>query len=122
MYGLLAYLPVSGLAIIASYPDTQAAVLVKDLVFILPAYLAFMTARSRIGWSFPGAPVLPMAAFAALVALMMLPLLGRPLVPLIGAKVWLFCQSGLKFGLRVATYLVIRSNKGPIGSSAPTPP
>jgi hypothetical protein len=90
VYGLLLFLPFSGIPIVLSYPDTQLAVVAKDVLFVLPAYGAFLLARSGLGWSFPAAPLLPIAAFAALVAVQSLPQLGRPLVPLIGAKVWLF--------------------------------
>lgn len=90
IYGLLVYLPVSGIPIILSYPNTGLTVLLKDLLFVLPGYGAFLLARSHAGWSFPGAPVLPIVAFAAVVAVLSIPQLGNPLVPLVGAKVWLF--------------------------------
>src|SRR5262249_34826081 len=87
VYCLLLYLPFSGVAIIATYPDTRVAVLVKDVLFVLPAYVLFAAARSRTGWTFPGAPVLPAAAFAGLVTVLSVPQLANPLVPLVGAKV-----------------------------------
>ena len=98
LYGLLLYLPFSGIPIVLSYPDTQVAVLLKDLLFILPAYLVFAVAYARSGWSFPGAPLLPMVGFAALVAVESLQQLANPLVPLIGAKVWLFTMPLLFLG------------------------
>jgi hypothetical protein len=90
VYGLLLYLPVSGVPIVLSYPSTGFTPLLKDVLFVLPAYAAFLLARARLGWSFPGAPLLPLGAFAALVAVLSLPQLANPLVPLVGAKVWLF--------------------------------
>jgi hypothetical protein len=90
VYGLLLFLPFSGIPIILSYPNTQFTVLLKDVLFIVPAYAAFAFAGIRQGWSFPGAPVVPMAAFAAIVAVESVQQLANPLVPLIGAKVWLF--------------------------------
>jgi hypothetical protein len=90
LYGLLVFLPVSGIPIIATYPNTQVAVLLKDILFVIPAYMGFLVSREPHGWSFPGAPVLLLAGFAALVGIEMIPGLSNVLVPLIGAKVWLF--------------------------------
>jgi hypothetical protein len=90
VYGLLLYLPVSGIPIVLSYPNTGVAVLLKDVLFVLPAYAAFLAARARVSWSFPGAPVVPVAAFAVVVAALSLPQMANPMVPLVGAKVWLF--------------------------------
>jgi len=45
VYGLLCYLPVSGIAILAAYPgrtDRAIAILAKDFVFVIPAYLGFL--------------------------------------------------------------------------------
>ena len=98
IYGLLLFLPFSGIPIILSYPNTQVTVLLKDVLFIVPAYVAFALSSARPRWSFPGAPVVPMAAFAALVAVESLQQLANPLVPLIGAKVWLFTMPLLVLG------------------------
>lgn len=90
--GLLAYLPVSGIPTILTYPNTGSAVLLKDFLFVVPAYvgfLAFANAR-RTSLVFAGAPVVLMAMFALLVAAQTLnPSLPNAVVGLIGTKVWL---------------------------------
>jgi O-antigen ligase len=87
--GLLVFLPFSGIAIILTYPHTEVAVLAKDFLFVIPAYLGFVLNRWRKGWTFGGAPVLPIAMLAFLVLVDTVPQLSHPLVALIGAKVWL---------------------------------
>ena len=106
VYGLVAYLPFSGIAILATYPSTasavatvqegwayDAAVLLKDLLFVVPAYLGFLvyhlSHRRPIGIT--NAPVMPMVMLALIVlAQVFNPALPSLLVGLIGAKVWLF--------------------------------
>ena len=93
VYGLLLYLPFSGLPILALYPDTALAVLFKDLVFVLPAYLGFLVygVRHRLRIVPPGAPIALVAMLATLVLLQALnPALPNRLVAAIGIKVWLF--------------------------------
>lgn len=87
--GLLAFLPFSGIPSVLTYPHTEAAVLAKDLLFVLPAYLGFVLDRWRREWTFDGAPLLPIGLLAFLVLIEFVPQLFNPLVPLIGAKVWL---------------------------------
>ncbi len=92
VYALLLYIPVSGVPIILSYPNTQLAVLLKDILFIIPAYLGFLAwawaKRSRI--LFAGAPVVLLALLALLVLGQALnPSLPNMLVGAIGVKVWL---------------------------------
>lgn len=92
VYGLLAYLPFSGIAIVLSYPNTSEAVLVKDFLFVLPAYAGFLAYsiahRSRLG--FDGAPVALFLLLGLIVLLQALnPDLPNRLVPAIGVKVWL---------------------------------
>src|SRR5260221_2470648 len=90
MYGLLLYIPLSGLPIIAFYPTDQLAVLVKDLLFILPTYAAFALTSPVRRWVFPGAPATAMALFAILViADVFNPHQHSLLGSLIGLKVWL---------------------------------
>jgi hypothetical protein len=92
IYGLLAYLPFSGIPIIVSYPRTAVAVLMKDALFVIPAYLGFLvngssrrgltTLKSRL-------PV-PLVLLAILiVAQAFNPLLPNWRVGAIGIKVWL---------------------------------
>lgn len=92
MYGLLLYLPISGLPIIALYPNTGPPNLFKDFLFVIPAYIGFVAwaATSRAPIAFPGAPVVPLGLLATLVALQALnPALPNQLVAAIGLKVWL---------------------------------
>ena len=92
VYGLLLYMPFSGIPSLATYPHNGLAELLKDLLFVLPAYLGFAVDRlsrgKRLG--FAAAPTTLLALFALLVALQTLnPNVPTPLVALIGAKVWL---------------------------------
>lgn len=92
VYGLLVYLPVSGIPTILTYPDNGNAVLLKDFLFVVPAYVGFLawaTAR-RQRLLFAGAPVVLMALFSLLVFAQSLnPSLPNKLVGAIGLKVWL---------------------------------
>jgi hypothetical protein len=92
LLGLLVYLPVSGLLIVALYPDTAPGVLAKDVLFVIPAYVGFavhwLAQRHRL--AVPGVPLLPLAALVVLVLVQMLnPAVPGALVALIGAKTWL---------------------------------
>jgi hypothetical protein len=90
--GLLAYMPFSGLPIIALYPHTTVPVLVKDFLFVLPAYLGFLAfCNSRgIAIAFRGAPVVLFVLLALLVLGQALnPDLPNRFVGAIGVKVWL---------------------------------
>jgi hypothetical protein len=92
MVGLLAYMPFSGLPIIALYPRTTVPVLMKDFLFVLPAYLGFLAfCNSRgVTISFRGAPVVLFVMLALLVLGQALnPDLPNHLVGAIGIKVWL---------------------------------
>ncbi len=91
VYGLLLYLPFSGILIVLTYPKTAAAVLVKDFLFVIPAYVGFLLMAKRRGWTFPGTAIpFFLGAFALLVVVQSFnPQLKTPLVPLIGIKVWL---------------------------------
>ena len=89
VYGLLLFIPVSGVPIILTYPNTQLTVLLKDILFVIPAYVGFIMGRRRQRWSFPGAPLLAIFGFSALVIVQCIPGLSSPLVPLVGTKVWL---------------------------------
>ena len=92
VYGLLLYLPVSGIPIVLLYPHTAPAVLLKDVLFVVPAYAGFVTTliarRERV--SFGRAPVVMFGVFALVVTGQALnPSLPNLLVGLIGMKVWL---------------------------------
>jgi hypothetical protein len=88
--GLLLYIPFSGLSVIAFYPNDQLAVLVKDLLFVVPAYAAFILNAPIRKWVFPGAPVIAMTLFALLaIADIFNPESHSLLGSLIGLKVWL---------------------------------
>lgn len=97
-YGLLLFLPLSGLpVIVARAAGTSGAaelltLLLKDLLFVIPIYIGFALYQlhARRPLSFPGAPKVVLALLTALVVGQML----NPSVPniqtaVIGAKVWL---------------------------------
>ncbi len=99
VYGLLVYLPLSGIVTVAFYDPEASAVdrgiptVLKDLLFVAPAYAGFALAswRRRRWPSLGGLPLVPIGALAALVLVQALnPRLPNPLVALIGVKVWLF--------------------------------
>ena len=96
VYALLVYIPVSGIAILAAYPgrtDRAVAILAKDFLFVIPAYILFagyFILRRRPFW-FKGAPIVLMGLLALIVIVQAFnPDLPNHLVGLIGAKVWLF--------------------------------
>jgi hypothetical protein len=97
VYGLLCYLPLSGIAILAAYGTSRGeravAILVKDFVFIIPAYIGFLwyfVKRRRKFW-FPGAPLVLFGLLALIVVIQGFnPDLPNHLVGLIGIKIWLF--------------------------------
>lgn len=96
LYGLLCYLPVSGIAILAAYPgrtDRAVAILAKDFVFVVPAYVGFLVyfwRRRRPFW-FKGAPLVLLGLLALIVVVQGFnPELKNHLVGLIGIKLWLF--------------------------------
>lgn len=93
LFGLLLYLPFSGLPIIALYPDTTLAVLLKDFLFVAPAYLGFLARRGA-----ERSNIIPHQGLAVMLVLLAMlvvgqsfnPYLPNHLVAIIGAKVWLF--------------------------------
>jgi hypothetical protein len=92
IYGLLLYLPVSGIPVLVSYPDTRAAVLAKDALFIMPAYIGFLAHHlaERRRMTFTGAPVPLLIGLSLLVVIHVFnPSLPNKAVGAIGAKVWL---------------------------------
>jgi hypothetical protein len=98
IYGLLVYLPFSGLVTLALYPWEGAPalnpVLYKDWLFILPAYLGFFAALFLRRVPAPPVGRLPAALLGALSVLVLAqmanPGVSSMMVALIGAKVWLF--------------------------------
>jgi hypothetical protein len=93
VYGLLVYLPFSGIPIIAAYPRTALATLAKDVLFVIPAYLGFLV--SRVAGQERTTPrnglAIPLTLLSALVVAQAFnPLLPNRLVGAIGVKVWLF--------------------------------
>jgi hypothetical protein len=93
VYALLAYLPFSGIASVLLYPRTAPAVLVKDFLFVIPAYVGFLLQRlsARRPMSFRGAPTWLLASFAVLVLGQAFnPGVPSGVVAAIGVKVWLF--------------------------------
>jgi hypothetical protein len=93
LYGLLVFLPFSGIPYILLYPNIRLALLIKDFVFVIPAYVGFVASRQAQRWRIPpGAlPVVLLALFGLLVVVQVFnPALPNRLVGLIGVKVWLF--------------------------------
>lgn len=90
---LLCYIPVSGIPNVVLYPNTGPAVLAKDVLFVLPAYAGFVAYAARRRWAigFAGAPTIAIALLVPLVLVQAVNShLDKPLVGLIGMKVWLF--------------------------------
>jgi len=95
IYGLLVYLPFAGLPTILLYPAPSITLLIKDLLFVIPAYLSFIIGYTRNRRHKPiffvGAPIMLFSALAAIIFIHLFnPNLVNPLVGLIGLKVWLF--------------------------------
>ena len=96
IYALLVYLPVSGVAVLAAYPgraERAVAILAKDFIFVIPAYLLFLGyfLRRRERLWFKGAPLVLIGLLALIVVIQAFnPDLPNHLVGLIGIKVWLF--------------------------------
>jgi O-antigen ligase len=104
IWGLLVFMPFSGILIFATYPSTAPAVLAKDVLFVLPAYAGFFaaTVTRRQPVRVPGAPTALLLLFALLVLLQVLnPALPSILVGLIGAKVWLLYMPLLYVGYQL---------------------
>ena len=94
VYALLVYLPFSGIPILAAVArggDRAAALLAKDFLFVLPAYVGFavwaLRRRER-----PALPAVPLTLLALLALVVVVQALNPPnfLAALIGTKVWLF--------------------------------
>ncbi len=99
VYGLLAYLPLSGIVTVAFYDADASTVqrgvptVLKDLLFVAPAYAGFALGcwRRRRWPSLGGLPLVPIAALAALALVQSFnPQLPNRLVAVVGLKVWLF--------------------------------
>lgn len=93
MYGLLAYLPFAGVVTLALYP-AKTPLLFKDVLFLLPAYVGFLTSLCLKKESLRGLPKLPAALLIILGSLVVVqsfnPGVTNVMMALIGAKVWLF--------------------------------
>lgn len=111
MYGLLVYMPFSGVPIIATYPNTEWGVLLKDVLFILPGYLGFVLALRGRTLGFSAAPLLIIFGIVVIVGIQSVPKISTPLVPLVAAKVWLLYIPCLFLG-----YHLIRNKVELIGA------
>jgi len=123
---LLVFLPYSGLLIIATYPQTGPATLVKDFLFVIPAYLGFVgtyVLRQR-DVRIPGFPLGCFVLFAMVVVFQLTnPALPNLVVGLIGAKVWLMYIPMAYLGyhlirtrddLRQVLFLICAAGVGPV--------
>lgn len=92
-YALLVFLPFSGIPIVALYPHTSVGVLAGDVLFVLPAYVGFLTefVTQRKQIAIDGIPTALLTLLAFLVLVQALnPGLPNLLVGMIGIKTWLF--------------------------------
>jgi hypothetical protein len=90
---MLYYLPFSGLLPLALYPSQGPGTELKDIAFVVPAYLGalLLLLRRRERLSVPRVPVLLLGAMSCLILVEAVnPALANPLVAVIGIKVWLF--------------------------------
>jgi hypothetical protein len=104
--GLLAYIPISGIPMILMYPATQVPVLLKDILFILPAYVGFLFIHlGRREQVIPrGAPLLLFAGLAIWIGVHVINAArSNVLVGLIGAKVLLMYVPLYILGYHLAT-------------------
>ena len=97
IYALLIYMPFSGLPGILLYPiiATGWMTLIKDIFFIIPAYLGFIWwySRTQKRLIFSGGMITIIGMFFLVVLVILQcfnPNIPNPMVALIGLKVWLF--------------------------------
>ncbi len=92
VYGLLLYVPFSGLPALVLHEHRAVVALLKDVLFVVPAYLGFALSvlARRSSPTAPGLPVLPCAALTVVATIQVFnPALPNRLVGLIGLKLWL---------------------------------
>lgn len=91
---MLVFLPFSGLLVIAAYPARAGpATLIKDFLFVIPAYMGFVSVylHRRGEAHVPGFPIGLAVLFAGIVALQVAnPALPNVATGLTGLKVWIF--------------------------------
>ena len=95
IFGLLIYLPFAGIPTIMLYPAPVISLLIKDLLFVIPAYFGFFVWYAKNHWAVPklfaGGPIRLLIALGLIVfAQVFNPALTNRLVGLVGVKVWLF--------------------------------
>lgn len=94
IYGLTVYIPFAGIPVIVLYPGASALLLIKDFLFVVPAYIGFLRGmrKHRSGSvGFQGAPRGLLLVLAGLVFVHLFnPSLANRLVGLIGFRLWLF--------------------------------
>lgn len=90
--GLMIYLPFAGVVTLALYPSPTPLVF-KDVLFVAPAYAGFLWSLARGRESLRGVPhssaILVLLLAAIVVVQSANPGVSKPLVALIGLKVWL---------------------------------
>jgi hypothetical protein len=98
---MLLYMPVSGIPPLLLYPHSGGATQLKDVAFVIPAYIGALVAlvRGRESFPVPRAPWLLACAFALLVFVEMFnPHIPKALIGPIGFKQWLFYLPMLPLG------------------------
>lgn len=103
---MLLYLPLSGVLPLLLYPDSTSGVLLKDVLFVAPAYLGAIvaTVRRRERFAMPGLPRILLTFLGLLVVVQGFnPHLPRPLVGPIGVRVWLFYLPLIVLGYHLFT-------------------
>ncbi|NWJ96787.1 MAG: oligosaccharide flippase family protein [Chloroflexi bacterium] len=96
IYGLLLYLPFSGLPSLILYPGPPALSLIKDIVFVIPAYLGFaiwyLNHHRHLPFPFSKFLIYLIGSLSLLLVLQIFNpnLVGGLLVGILGLKVWLF--------------------------------
>jgi hypothetical protein len=96
IYGLIIFIPFCGLPTILLYPAPVWTHLLKDVFFVLPAYLGFLRwyvfgQRGAFRLLIPRVPICALAVLTVITSLGLLnPALANIMVGLIGLRTWLF--------------------------------
>ena len=108
IYGIIAFIPFAGLPTLLLYPAPAWTRVLKDLLFVLPAYFSFLLCLLMRPGSlrphFKAAPAIPIVLFGVLGVIHLLnPALINLMVGLIGLRTWLFYVPMLFLGFHLVT-------------------